>query len=138
MGSDQKDASVDESGFKNYRKTAIQPMRPYIPGEDLTGISVSDQDTPAEGGMIAVNPDNADDKWYVAEEFYKANYGEVIEIDAPVLELAGGADTIEARCSAAISLVDRFAEDANVAKALNYLHAAANSAVSVDIPDPDE
>ena len=37
--------------FKNYRKKAIQPMRPYIPGEDMIGISVSSKDTLEEGGM---------------------------------------------------------------------------------------
>ena len=39
--------------YKNYRKKNLQPMRPYIPGEDLTGVSVSPEDTPEEGGMIA-------------------------------------------------------------------------------------
>jgi len=27
--------------LKNYRKKTIQPMRPYVPGEDLTGLSPS-------------------------------------------------------------------------------------------------
>ena len=34
--------------YQNYRKKNLQPMRPYIPGEDLTGISVSSEDTPEE------------------------------------------------------------------------------------------
>ena len=49
-------------------------MRPYIPGEDMTGISVSKEDEPEEGGMIAVNPDNIADSWYVAKKFFEDNY----------------------------------------------------------------
>jgi len=60
--------------YKNYRKKAVQPMRPYIPGEDLTGISVSTEDTPELGGMIAINPNNQEDVWYVGKEFFEKNY----------------------------------------------------------------
>jgi len=60
--------------FKFYRKKALQPMRPYIPGEDLTGVSVNDQDTPEEGGMLAFNEANPDDKWYVGKAFFENNY----------------------------------------------------------------
>ncbi|MES9925982.1 MAG: hypothetical protein ABW152_18025 [Candidatus Thiodiazotropha endolucinida] len=62
------------SEFKNYRKKGVQPMRPYIPGEDLSSVTVSDEDTPEAGGMIAMNPDNPDDQWYVAKDFFEANY----------------------------------------------------------------
>ena len=62
--------------LKNYRKKNVQPMRPYVPGEDLTGVSVSEEDTPELGGMIAVNPDNGDDRWYVAKKFFEENYME--------------------------------------------------------------
>lgn len=61
-------------GYKNYRKNAVQPMRPYVPGEDLSGVSVSAEDTPELGGMIAVNPKNTSDKWYVAKKFFEENY----------------------------------------------------------------
>lgn len=60
--------------YKNYRKKNLQPMRPYIPGEDLIGVSVSPEDTPEEGGMIAVNPENTEDKWYVTKKFFDENY----------------------------------------------------------------
>lgn len=69
--------------FKQYRKVAIQPMRPYVPGEDLKGVSVSPEDTPEIGGMIAVNPINPADQWYVAKDFFLLNY-ELVE--APVEE----------------------------------------------------
>lgn len=64
--------------FKNYRKINVQPMRPYIPGEDLTGVSVNKEDTPELGGMIAINAANQEDKWYVAKKFFEENYIEVI------------------------------------------------------------
>lgn len=60
--------------YKNYIKKTVQPMRPYVPGEDLTGVSVSAEDTPEEGGMIAFNPNNGKDKWYVAKKFFEENY----------------------------------------------------------------
>lgn len=60
-----------------YRKKNLQAMRPYTPGEDLTGISVNKEDTPEIGGMIAVNKDNGEDRWYVAKKFFEDNYEEV-------------------------------------------------------------
>lgn len=51
--------------LKNYRKKNVQPMRPYIEGEDLTGVSVSDEDKKLDtlaGGMIAVSAANPEDK----------------------------------------------------------------------------
>ncbi len=64
------------SEFKNYIKTAVQPMRPYVPGEDLEaqGISVWCSDVPEESGMIAVNPKDPDDMWYVGKKFFEDNY----------------------------------------------------------------
>ena len=60
--------------WKKYRKITIQEMRPYIPGENLSSISVNDEDTPEEGGMIARNADNHKDKWYVSKTFFVKNY----------------------------------------------------------------
>jgi hypothetical protein len=62
------------SQFREYRKSGITLMRPYEPGEDLSGVSVSDEDEPQQGGMIARNPANPDDKWYVAKEYFEENY----------------------------------------------------------------
>lgn len=60
--------------WKQYRKRGVAEMRPHIPGEDMTGISVSAHDTPEPGGMIARNPDNHADQWYVAKAFFEKNY----------------------------------------------------------------
>ena len=58
--------------WKKYRKTALQEMRDYIPGEDLTGISVAPGETPKESGKIA--RDNQGSQWYVSPEFMAENY----------------------------------------------------------------
>lgn len=63
--------------WKRYRRTGTTEMRPYVPGEDMTGISVSEQDTPEEGGMIARNESNHDDQWYVGKKFFEETGFEV-------------------------------------------------------------
>ncbi len=60
--------------FKKYKRSGLAEMRPYIPGEDLALISVSKEDTPEEGGMIARNPHNHADQWYVAKDYFAANF----------------------------------------------------------------
>ena len=62
--------------YNLYRKKGLQPMRPYIPGEDLSKVSVAADDTPEVGGMIAINPNKPIDLWYVAKEFFNDNYEE--------------------------------------------------------------
>lgn len=62
-----------------YRRTGLSEMRPYVPGEDMTGVSVSASDymllagNPDPGGFIARNPKNHADKWYVAQAYFEAN-----------------------------------------------------------------
>lgn len=61
--------------FKQYRRTNIAEMRPFVPGEDLNGISVSVEDDPANDlGMIARNPRNHNDQWYVARKYFDNNF----------------------------------------------------------------
>ena len=66
--------------FKKYRKRGVTEMSPHIPGEDLSGKSVSPQDTPHKGDMIARNVNNHDDQWLVAKQYFDDNYEEVPEI----------------------------------------------------------
>ncbi len=63
--------------FKTYRKTATTEMRPYVEGEDMTGISVSPEITPEIGDLIARDPSNHSDLWLITAGFFAANYGEV-------------------------------------------------------------
>ncbi len=66
--------------MKNYRKKQLQPMEPWTPETDMTGVSVSDADkangSPRDGDMIAVNPSDQTDRWLVAADFFAANYEE--------------------------------------------------------------
>ena len=65
--------------YKEYRKKGLQPMRPYVEGEHMKGISVSEPDKQLEtlvGGMIAISADNPNDQWYVAKKFFDENYEE--------------------------------------------------------------
>ena len=62
------------SEFKQYRRTGLSEMRPYILGEDLSSVSVSDEDDPeTDMGMIARNPKNHADQWYVARNYFEDN-----------------------------------------------------------------
>ena len=67
------------SEWKKYRRIGLSEMRPYVPGEDLTDTSVSPEDTPKLGDMIARNPTNHDDQWLVAKEYFEANLEEVAD-----------------------------------------------------------
>jgi hypothetical protein len=53
--------------FKPYRRRQIAELRPYVPGENMMGIGVSDADklagSPKRGDMIARNPKNYKDQW---------------------------------------------------------------------------
>jgi hypothetical protein len=70
----QKGFSMTEMTWQTYRRTTTAEMRPYVPGEDLTSISVSATDTPEVGGMIARNPTNHADQWYVAPQYFLDNF----------------------------------------------------------------
>ena len=63
-----------EVKFYRYLRRGWVEARQYQPGEDLTGISVNKEDTPSPGGMIARNPDNHNDQWYINAEFFAKNY----------------------------------------------------------------
>jgi len=64
----------DMSEWKKYRRTGLSEMRPYAPGEDLSKVSVSSEDNPEiDLGMIARNPKNHADQWYVARAYMEEN-----------------------------------------------------------------
>jgi hypothetical protein len=66
--------------WKQYKRKGLSEMRPYITGEDITNISISQPDTengsPKEGDMIARNPKNHSDKWLVAKKYFEDNLEE--------------------------------------------------------------
>jgi len=66
------------SEFKRYRRKSISEMRPYVEGEILDSkVSISEADiiagSPKLGDMIARNPQNHDDQWLVAKEYFEDN-----------------------------------------------------------------
>jgi len=72
------------SKFKQYinkRHKTVSEMRPYIEGETLDGVCVSEPDRlngrPMLGDMIARDPDDRESKWLVASEYF-ATYLELI------------------------------------------------------------
>lgn len=101
------------SEFKSYRKKGVQPMRPYIPGEDLTGINVDKGTVPEAGGMIAVDPNNPSDQWYIAPGYF-AQYYEPAEtektlhnsdisgarVNVPDIKVVGNGDQFRLLCKA--------------------------------------
>ena len=74
-------------------------MRAYLPGEDLEGVSVWKGDTLEEGGMIAINPEKLDDKWYIAKDFFEKNYvldSDDLYVEGPItIGEMGGKDVID-------------------------------------------
>ena len=68
------------NGFAPYRKTAVTWMRPWHPKESKVGdVSISTEDMneakgPGPYGMLACNPDNLNDLWYVARKYFEENY----------------------------------------------------------------
>ncbi len=63
--------------WKQYKRKGLSEMRPYIQGEDLSRVSVSPEDNPGtDMGMIARNPKNHADQWYVARAYFDDNLEE--------------------------------------------------------------
>jgi hypothetical protein len=69
--------------FKKYIRTNIAEMRPVADDELISdcwdnGISISATDiengSPKIGDMIARNPENHNDKWLVAKEYFEKNF----------------------------------------------------------------
>lgn len=65
--------------FKKYRRIEIAELRPYIPHEDLKDVSVSNRDEPLtdSGGMIARNPRDHKDQWYINGQYVRRNFKEI-------------------------------------------------------------
>jgi hypothetical protein len=70
--------NVGMSNFKKYRRTNIAEMRPYVKGEHLQRVSISEADlengSPKEGDMIARNSKDHNDLWLVAKKYFEENF----------------------------------------------------------------
>lgn len=69
---------TDPSEFRRYHRTKIAELRPYVEGESLEGVSISQADrdagSPKLGDMIARNPANHEDQWLVAFDYFTENF----------------------------------------------------------------
>jgi hypothetical protein len=69
------ESQVLNNPWKKYKRKGLSEMRPYIFGEDLPLVSISEADrlngSPKEGDMIARNPVNHDDQWLVAKKYFE-------------------------------------------------------------------
>ncbi len=67
-------------GFKKYRRKQIAELRPYLEGESLDLVSISQEDrkagSPKLGDMIARNPKNHADQWLVSRQYFTDNFAE--------------------------------------------------------------
>ena len=62
------------SEWKQYKRKGLSEMRSYVLGENLSAVSISPEDNPeTDLGMIARNPENHADQWYVARAYFEAN-----------------------------------------------------------------
>ena len=63
--------------WAQYKRKGLSEMRPYVVGEELPGVSISEADakngSPKLGDMIARNPLNHNDQWLVAEKYFHDN-----------------------------------------------------------------
>lgn len=64
------------SEYKQYKRKGASEMRPYVLGEDTTGIGVPSGMIPEIGGMIARDTKNHNDVWYVSKDLFEHTYEE--------------------------------------------------------------
>jgi len=66
------------SEFKQYRRSQIAELRPWMPEDDLSNVAISVPDrnngSPKQGDMIARNPKNHEDQWLVSAQYFADNF----------------------------------------------------------------
>lgn len=64
--------------YRRYRRKNLSEMRPYIPGEDLSGVSINEVDraagSPKKGDWIARNIARHSERWLVSKAFFADNF----------------------------------------------------------------
>jgi len=86
--------------FKTYRRKGTTELRPYVSGEDVSRVSISEPDrsagSPKEGDWIARNPDNHDDQWLVARAYFDKHMEPVVEGARDNLTFGGAIEAMKA------------------------------------------
>ena len=66
--------------FKKYKRKEVAELEEWYVGYNMDRVSVSTVDiengSPKLGDMIARNPKNHNDKWLVAEKYFRDNFEE--------------------------------------------------------------
>lgn len=60
--------------YKTYKFNGEIEVRSYVEGENLKWVTVGKHDTPQKGGMIARDPADPDDVWYITRKYFKQNF----------------------------------------------------------------
>ena len=67
--------------FKQYSRTGLSEMTPWLPTTNMKDVSVSQADkdngSPKQGDMIARNPKSHKDLWLVAKQYFEDNLEEI-------------------------------------------------------------
>ena len=105
--------------FKKYLRTNVAEMMEYEPGSmlsDKVSISQADREngSPKAGDMIARNPENHEDQWLVAGDYFKANFKELRPTETYMDRLIIERDELQEKCVKLRSAIDerKIPEDA--------------------------
>jgi hypothetical protein len=65
---------MKKTKWKIYQRKGSVLATPWVRGMDMTGISVNKYDKPRKGGMIARDPDNPKEQWYINKPYFDSHY----------------------------------------------------------------
>ena len=59
------------NGYRPYSRKGVTWATPWTPESNMAGVSVSEADilNGLNGGFIAINPENPEDRWFVAAAY---------------------------------------------------------------------
>lgn len=85
--------------FKKYVRTNIAEMMEWTPSTTMYRVSISQADiengSPKTGDMIARNPENHEDMWLVAADYFKANFAKVKSTETYIDRLTNEKNELE-------------------------------------------
>ena len=73
-------ANLEPQEYKQYRRKQIAELADWSPDTDMAGVSISEADlkngSPKIGDKIARNPKNHQDRWLIANDYFRDNFEE--------------------------------------------------------------
>lgn len=82
--------------WKTYRQKRVISVRPYIAGEDMTGISIRELEGPVVGGWICGQVDGQGVQWYLSAQTIETFY-EPLPVPRARQALRPGTKALKAR-----------------------------------------